>query len=489
MAILPISKFITVILSQTPSGLAVPNVNSTAIFTTETPGNLDPYRIYNEPTSIAKDYGSNSETYAMANNLFSQVPNPLSGNGQLIIAPMLAAVSADAGDFITTNISANLAALIAIDDGDLKVTLNGVAINLAGLDFTTAVTLVDIAAILQSKLPDAIVSATSTAITIASKTVGTVSTVALAAYSGGGTDLTGSGLLNTAAGSQNDGRNATGETLVEAVNRLLPQVQFIPIQTNLKMENAVVETSASAFQALDIIWFVSFAATTDIAGICTTIRDASQDHTRCLLYTPSIADATLMQSAYNGRGISTDFAGSNTTQTLNGKSLINVVPDPGMDLTLSDQADLAGADIYGSVGGAPCVLSSGANNYFDNIYNEIAFKLNCQIAGFNYLRQTNTKIPQTESGMDGLKGAYGAVCRQFINNGMLAPGTWNGAIPFGDPADFVRNIQNFGYYIYSQPIATQSQSDRAARKAPLVQIAVKLAGAIHSSTLIIEVQP
>jgi hypothetical protein len=75
-----------------------------------------------------------------------------------------------------------------------------------------------------------------------------------------------------------------------------------------------------------------------------------------------------------------------------------------------------------------------------------------------------------------------------VVNGYSAPGTWNGAIPFGSPAVFARNVSQLGFYLYSAPVSTQSQADRLDRKAPLVQIAVKEAGAIQSSSVIVNVQ-
>ena len=111
-----------------------------------------------------------------------------------------------------------------------------------------------------------------------------------------------------------------------------------------------------------------------------------------------------------------------------------------------------------------------------------------EVSGFNYLRKTNTKIPQTETGMTGLKNAYETKCVQAVRNGLSAPGKWNDSIPFGNPEDFLRNIEEKGYYIYSTPIAQQSQAEREQRIAPLVQIAVKLAGAFHGSNVIINVQ-
>jgi hypothetical protein len=87
--------------------------------------------------------------------------------------------------------------------------------------------------------------------------------------------------------------------------------------------------------------------------------------------------------------------------------------------------------------------------------------------------------------MDGLKNAYRAICEQAVVNQYAAPGTWNSSTTFGTQDDFLANIEQRGYYIYSAPVARQSQAAREARQAPLVQIAIKEAGAIHSSDVIV----
>jgi hypothetical protein len=174
---------------------------------------------------------------------------------------------------------------------------------------------------------------------------------------------------------------------------------------------------------------------------------------------------------------------------MNLKALVGITPDRAITQTVFTKAETAGVDIYGDVSSLPIVISNGANLYFDNVYNSIWFKFALEVAGFNYLKQTNTKVPQTESGMDGLKGAYAKVCDRGVNNAYIGTGlTWNSAETFGNPEDLKRNITDTGYFIYSLPIAQQPQVDRDARKAPLVQIAVKEAGAIHSSTVIVVIE-
>jgi hypothetical protein len=169
------------------------------------------------------------------------------------------------------------------------------------------------------------------------------------------------------------------------------------------------------------------------------------------------------------------------------KDLTGVQPDLTVDQTLLEACKISGADLYVSLQGVPKTFCSGANKFFDQIYNLRWFVGALQVAGFNFLAQAATKVPQTEQGMDGLKNAYGAVCDQAVTNQYLAPGAWKSSTTFGNQADFLANITQLGYYLFSQPLAKQSQASREARQAPLVQIAVKEAGAIHESSVVIYV--
>lgn len=486
--ILPVSNIINVTIANTPSGLAERNVNSLALFTTEQPDNLESYGIYIAPAQVIEQYGTNSVTAEMANAIFAQVPNIRTGNGRLVIIPYDGAVSATSGYTATTNISANLASLIAVTNGDLRVTIDTVNYDLTGLDFTDCTTLADIAAALQTRLVNGIVTATSTAITFKSKKVGATADVTIAALPGGaGTNLAGSGYLNSAASTPTSGADSSGETLLEAIARIDGSVSFAGVITNLEMEDGVIEDTSDAIQAMDRLWLHHFCSTADIAGIITTIQQSGNFKTRCLLYTPDIAEANLEKAAYAGRAFSVNFNGSATMMTMNLKQLATIEPDPGVTQTLYANAETAGADLYVSYAGVPSVFSTGGNDFFDNPYMDLALKFALETAGFNFLRQTNTKVPQTEAGMNGLKNAYAQVCERFVRNGCIAAGSWTSSERFGDPAIFDQNILDKGYYIYSLPITQQNPAERELRKAPLVQIAIKRAGAIHTSDVIVVV--
>lgn len=485
MSVLPVSNIINVSITNTPQGLTERNVNSLALFTNEPSGSIDPYGIYISASQVAEDYGTDSVTAEMANAIFSQSPNLRTGNGRLVIIPLLAAVSAEAGDFNTANISANLATIIAVTDGYIRVTIDGVNYDISDLNFTDCTDFTDIAEVLQAKIVNGIVEPIANGFKITSKKVGTDSTVALGTFAGSGTALNAAGLFNVAGGTAAGGANSSGETILEAIARTEGQVGYCPVITNMNLEDAALTAIAAGIQAMDKMFLCHLASTQDIAGFATTNQQAGNTKTRPLLYTESQAAANLMKAAYAGRAFSVNFRGSFTSQTMNLKQLATITPDLGITQTLYAAAEIAGVDLYVSYDGVPSVFSTGGNDFFDNPYSDLALKFALETAGFNFLRQTNTKVPQTESGMDGLKNAYAQVCVRFVRNGCVAPGTWNSSETFGDPEIFRNNIATAGYYVYSLPISQQDAAERELRKAPLVQIAIKRAGAIHTSDVIV----
>lgn len=281
----------------------------------------------------------------------------------------------------------------------------------------------------------------------------------------------------------------SSETLAQAINRTVNLVSYFGVMSSQIESEVDMLAAAAVVQAQNMI--AAFAQKTaddvEIDGSLDKLTQGKFTQSRGLLY---IGDGTgddslVFQAAYMGRNLSTQFSGSATVQDPDLKQLNGVLPDPGMNTTIWQKAQDAGADMYVSFGGYSCISSSGANTFFDQIYNLRWFAGALQIAGFNYLAGTSTKIPQTQLGVDGLVAAYGAICAQAVTNGYLAPGKWQSSQSFGDQVLFLANIQQLGYYLFAQPINEQSQVDRAARKAPLVQIAAKESGSIQTSSIVV----
>ena len=485
MSQLALTNVITISVSQANPGVGSYNTSNLALFTDDAPaqnwtGSTNGYAAYLTPTQVGIDFGTGSKTYAMANAIFSQQPNILLGGGQLVI--------------------------ILLKVGIQTLTLSGVAASGAftisyGGNTTASISWSDSISTIQQKV-QATTGMSQWQVTGSIASESLVIT-AYGTYGALGTITFPSNTLQTGGSvaiTFSQQATQTGETIGAAITRTQGSVQYFGILVNEScgtsqvIPSADVTAAATVVQALvKLIFFVTNSVTdlTAVTGLVATVTAASDTQTRMLYYGDTtangVANALNYCAAYAGRALSTNFSGSNTTQTMHLKVLANITPDPSMTQTILNEAVVAGADCYISLQGVSAVYTSGANMFFDQIYNQLWFAGALQVAGFNYLAQTSTKIFQTESGMDGLKAAYGSVCAQGVTNGYLAPGAWNSSTTFGNQTNLVNNIAQVGYYIYSTPVSQQSQANRAARQAPLVQIAAKQAGAIQSSSVIVTI--
>jgi hypothetical protein len=373
---LDLTNVINVAVLGVQSGLAIPNINTIALFSSEAKpggwGGSQEYAIYTNPSAVGDDFGTGSKAYKLAVAIFSQQPNPLQTNGYLVIIPR---------------------------------------------------------------------------------------------ESGG------------------------AEKVEDAIERIGTKVYYFGILVDSLLISADLANLSAAVQALDKMLFYATSDTADIqpAGMIDALRTSSKTHSRGLYYSGAAAiDTQRFAAAYAGRALTTDFAGSSTAQTMHLKPLAGIDIDGTVNQTILDQAKAAGADVYVDIAG-PGLFTSGANGFFDSIYNQFWLKFALQTEGVNFLRLNTTKIPQTEFGMESLKNVFRRVCRQAVRNGFAGPGSWTSATKFGDLESFDRNLLDHGFYIYSQPVNAQLAADRAERKAPVVQIAIKEQGALHSSNVIVNV--
>lgn len=306
-----------------------------------------------------------------------------------------------------------------------------------------------------------------------------------------GTDLSGIEYLdiNSAVYVQGMGAYTGRERLTDAIVRTQALVYFNGCLVDHDFEDDTELLNASDYvQTQSKMLFVGKheLSCCDSGSVFDRVRGRGNHHTRCIAYFGDTAkDARLVAAAYASRGLCVDFGGSNTTLTMQLKELSGCEPDPNATETLVQKAKNVGADMYVSVDGVPCAFSNGANEFFDNVYNDIWLKTALQVAGFNCLHTAGSKLPQTAAGLATLISAYVDVLNRGIKNGAFAPGTWTLPVTFGDPVMLKQSVASVGYYVYATPITEQDQAERDERKAPFIQMAVKRAGAIHSSNILV----
>lgn len=455
MSTLPLSNVISVNVFFPPTGIGAFNVNNLALFTSDaflSNPDGDVYRVYSSAQTVGEDFGTTTETYLQAVAVFSQQPNILAGGGTLIIFP----------SFTATAISA-------------------VTVAAGGTGYVVG----DVLNVVQS-------GAYGGTVTVATVYAGAITSVTLT--TGGAGYSAAAGLATTGGtgtGATITISSVTAESLTQAIARVANMVYFCGIISTSYGLNSTWAALATAVQAYgNKLLFLPSNSLTDINGVFTTIKNATNYYTRCLYFSDSTAqNGRLFAAAYAARLLSVNFSGSFTAITMNLKQLSGITADAGISQTVASLCATAGVDVYASYAGTPGTISNGANKYADQAFNLIWFVLALQVAGYNALATVSTKIPQTENGMNLYKSALKQICEQAIANGYIAPGTWTAVDTFGNQTDFLSNILTKGYYIYSAPINQQIVADRTARKAPLVQIAIKESGAIQSSVINVYVNP
>lgn len=471
-----LNNVITISIAAAQTGAGLFSTSNLALFTDEpfadSFGSLG-YAIYLDPTQVGVDFGSASKTFKMANQIFSQQPNILAGGGYLVIIPFIEAIQqlAFSGGTPAT--------------GSFVLNYNGGATS--ALPAAVTASQMQTALQLVPGLEDVTVSGGPAPASFLVNMKGIYGPVALLTVTSNTLETSASAAVTVTATT-----TQVGEDLATAVTRTQSLVQYFAMLPTLIIDQTDMLAAAAVVQALPVIWgcVQRDPATVAPNGQLDLLEQGQFTQTRGLFYGAADDLTTLLYSAsYFGRMFCVDFTGSKTTLIAHLKTLTGVLPDPSMNQTLLNQCVAAGADTYVSIRGVPKVFTSGANLFFDQVYNRGWFKAALQVAGFNYLAETDTKIPQTDEGMDGLMAAYGVVCAQGITNGYGAPGAWNSPTTFGNQADLIQNIAQVGYYLYAQPISQQSQTDRVARMAPLGQLAFKEAGGIQSSNLLVFINP
>lgn len=516
MGNIPISNTINVSVSETPSGLANYSVNSVYLLTNEKPLSVEPYIWATNAQDIINEYGTNSKTAKIATGLFSPSNNLRQGGGQVLVMPYNA-TDATHTKVKTVAITEDIiGALQAVSNGKLTVAIDGVDYTAINLNFSAISQIDDIVTVLNTANldcnisvitdvdtvevtpadPDTETPAETQEVTVKkiqfeSRRAGTAGTIVLKDTSiGGGVDINGSQYLNGATAVTTAGQNVTGMTLPEALAQAEEIGYCGGVVTTQISDNDTIFANAQYMQTVDHVYFECIQSLKDMGVIGEKVQSAGLTNTRFVAYSMEGDNGTRQAiGAYASIALSSNYEGSDTALTMNLKTLTGLVPDTHLSQTYYNLAKQYGVDIYGSTEGLSVTYSFSNGDYTDEAVNTLWMKKAFIVAGFNYLRQTTTKIPQTEAGMEGLKNAYRQVCEQAVRNGVIGTGLqWNNSIPFGNGDDFQANIEKQGYYIYSLPIAQQSQAEREQRKAPVVQIAIKLSGAIHSSDLIVNIQ-
>lgn len=444
-------------------------------------------RNYTDLASVAADFGTTAPEYLAAALYFGQTPQPLN----LSIARWLRTASSGLlrGAVLTAS-EQIMTSWNAITNGAFKVTVDGSLQTVTSLNFSVASNLNAVASAITDALTGATCTWTGSRFVITSSTTGTTSSVGYATSPGSGTDISNKMKL-TSSTAPAPVPGYASESPAECVAALADR------SSDWYGLTFAASTMPNSTQVVDVATLVEGLSVSRVYGVTETdtrVLDSGYTQDLASLLSAGAFKRTVVQYSANpyaiasliGRAFSVNFSANNSTITL----MYKTEPSVNAETLTETQAQTLKAkrcNVFVNYQNDTSIIQYGVMSgpaYFDEIHGLDWFKDGLQNACYNLLYQSATKIPQTDSGMNQLVNTAMSVCEEAVNNGLVAPGVWNadgfGQLKRGD-------TMKTGYYIYVQPMALQAQADREARKAPPMQIALKLAGAIQELDVVVNV--
>lgn len=496
---LSISQIVNVQLNTVPKSAARKSFGIVALFTPEAGQAFTDaktrYMYVESQQDVEQLFGTNSETAKAAQPFFAQRQRAK----QLIIARWQkerANIPASANALRGATLSDDLDTFKAVVNGRFAITVGTEIKKVEGLNFSRLADFNAIAAQIQQKLTALSVQATVTYddtgnrfIIEASASGENKATQIFYAINEAGEGEYIGGLLKLEDGQAGRviGKDAVAlkaEKVEEALFHVAEvENSWYGFTFAAQLTDAQVEAAAKYAQTNIKLFGANVIRTEQLEwspdNVYKKLYDADCDHTLAMFDKNDLYPA----SSALARLLSTNFAANNSTLTLKFKQQPIITAD---DITATEfsKAKRLGINVYTYFDDVAMIAEGTVmgGKFADEIVILDWFTDAVQKEVFARLYKSPTKIPLTDKGQAILISAVEKVCLEGINNGAFAPGIWNGD-GFGslNTGDYLEK----GYYIWAAPMDTLSDSDREQRRATPIQTAVKLAGAIHYSDVIV----
>jgi len=498
---LSVSDVVDVTVSLSPLPLAQRNFGTVMIIgPTEGVINTgERFRQYSTLTQVQADFGTTNPEAEAAALFFAQTPQPsLCYIGRW-------AQSATHGWIFGAALSKtnqSMSTWNVIASGSFTISIDGTPHTVTGLNFASAVNMNGVAAIIQAGLPAGALcvwDAPYSRFKVRGIVTGTSGAVSYATTAGSGTDISTLSGLSQASGASAPVAGIAAEAPVDAVSALAAAsnswyaAAFAPVNSSdiTDSQHEAVATVIEAENPSRIYGITTQEAAvadpTQTGDLGSVLQSLELQHT-LMQYSSSSAYAVF---SLLGRFATVDFTAQNSVITGKFKQEPGVVAET-LSETQAQALTNKNVNVYvnyaNGVAGFTPIVQQGVmcgGFFIDERQGLDWLQNNTQTRLFNILFTAATKIPMTDPGMHILMTGVEAAMIDGLNNGLIAPGVWNSSSVFGQlkPQQFLDR----GYYVWAPSVSTQSEDQRAARIAPTIQAAVKLAGAVHFANCIINV--
>lgn len=488
---LPISNLVNVAVNLSAVPAQIQNLQSLCVLgSSDVISNTEKMRTYTTVTQVATDFGTSAPEYLAALEWFSQSPQPQ----DLKIAQWnKTAVAGRLGGALVSSANQLISRWTAITNGGFKIGVDGGSLtNITGLNFSAATNLNGVASIITTGLTGATCTwnNSSQSFGIKSNTTGATSNISFLNVPASGTDI--SALLGMS--STSSGAFVTvGSDPVSAIDTVTDLDDSFG-QTFY----ALFVCGASNSDHLAIAAFVeasnakhAYAVNTQEGGVLTSTDTTNIAYQLKQLGYKKTATQYSSSNLYAvvslfARILTTNYNANKTVITLMYKQEPGVVAET-LSQTQMNALLVNNCNVFVAYNNNTYIIQAGqvaSGDFIDTIFGADWLALTIQNTVYNTLYTSTTKVPQTNDGHNIIKTVIVSVLDQAVNNGLLAAGQWNGS-PVGtvNTGDFLSK----GYYVYVADVNTQNLADRAVRKSMPFQILAKLSGAIHTASVIINI--
>lgn len=459
-------------------------------------------RTYSNADGVAEDFAVGTAPYEASSIYFQQSPFPknfMPGRFFSTTEPALLKGGSSVGSVADFAAISDASFALKIDltpDYDTEASTEFV---FSAIDLTAVESLADVAAAIETKILAVIngqgfdvatfdfdATLGGFVLSITADDTETIVTTGYVYAAGVGTDIS-ELLAMDIANATYKGSSTVIEEIEDALSALVAKDNSFYFIT---VDNTITDTDLidriSAWTASRPYMFI--ADSSDLA----TLNNSDSAFVRLAALSPSrtvgvfsrTADYKAVSTA--GRLSSVNFDGSNTLITMKFKELPGTTPDTYTESQATVLNNL-GVNFYSKYDGDVLVFEEGYT--FDkNVWIDVRYWLDwfvnaVQVAQFNLLKNSPTRVPQTDAGQNALQKAINSVCEQGIKNGGIAGGQLSAALTL-DVQQTTGNTEfdgylADGYLVYCDAIRKMPQTNRAQRKSQPFKVYLKGSGAIH----------
>ena len=489
---LPVSRLISVAVNLSPAAASAQNLStlmilgSSAIIDT-----TERYRTYTSISQVAADFGTVADEYLAALLWFEQVPQP----SNLLIGRWAKTATSGVLRGATLSLAAQaISNFNGISAGKFTYTLDaGSPTTTSAINLTSAANLPAVAAAITALTPGVVFvwDPVYQRFSATSATTGAASGVSFLTTPGSGTDISGLLGMQATQGGAYITPGVVAETAVQCaaffdLNYGQAFYGMALLGGTMPSDYLAVAAYIEASSNKHIFFVTTMDAGVLVASTTTDIAYQLQQfaYKRTWVQFSSTTKHAAVSAA--ARILTTNYGGNNTVITLMYKQEPGIVAE-NINSAQADALEAKCCNVFVFYNNNTAIIEKGQTSsglFLDIVTTTDWLSLTVQAALYNLLYTSTTKVPQTDSGSNLMVNAIEAVCQQGVVNGMLAPGVWQtGGFGQLNQGDFLVK----GYYVYAPLVSTQNIADRQARKAVPIQVAAKLAGAVHTIAMSIMV--